>query len=76
MKIIFNDASEMTIQSATIRTDGALLIKTISATEDELRNTFQDEFRTKKITVTERETTVAGLIFIRKIKESRYIECM
>ena len=35
------------------------MIKTISATEDELRNTFQDEFRTKKITVTERETTVA-----------------
>ena len=59
MKITFNDASEMTIQSATIRTDGSLLIKTISATEDELRNTFQDEFRTKKITVTERETTVA-----------------
>ena len=59
MKITFNDASEMTIQSATIRTDGSLLIKTISATEDELRNTFQDELRTKKITVTERETTVA-----------------
>lgn len=59
MKITFNDASEMTIQSATIRTDGSLLIKTISITEDELRNTFQDEFRTKKITVTERETTVA-----------------
>lgn len=59
MKITFNDASEMTIQSATIRTDGSLLIKTISATEDELRNTFQDEFRMKKITVTERETTVA-----------------
>ena len=52
MKITFNDASEMTIQSATIRTDGSLLIKTISATEDELRNTFLDEFRTKKITVT------------------------
>ena len=59
MKITFNDATELTIQSATIRTDGSLLIKTISATEDELRNTFQDEFRTKKITVTERETTVA-----------------
>ena len=59
MKITFNDASEMTIQSATIRTDGSLLIKTISVTEDELRNTFQDEFRTKKITVTERETAVA-----------------
>ena len=59
MKITFNDASEMTIQSATIRTDGSLLIKTISATEDELRNTFQDEFRTKKMIITERESAVA-----------------
>lgn len=59
MKITFNDATELTIQSATIRTDGSLLIKTISATEDELRNTFQDEFRTKKMVVTERETIVA-----------------
>ena len=59
MKITFNDASEMTIQSATIRTDGSLLIKTISVTEDELRNTFQDEFRTKKIIITERESAVA-----------------
>ena len=59
MKITFNDASKMTIQSATIRADGSLLIKTISATEDELRNTFQDEFRTKKIIITERESVVA-----------------
>lgn len=59
MKITFNDATELTIQSASTRPDGSLLIKTISATEDELRNTFQDEFRTKKITVTERETTIA-----------------
>lgn len=58
MKITFNNASEMTIQSATIRTDGSLLIKTISVTENELRNTFQDEFRTKKMVVTERESTV------------------
>lgn len=47
MKITFNDASEMTIQSATIRTDGSLLIKTISVTEDELRNTFQTNFEPK-----------------------------
>lgn len=59
MKITFNDASEMTIQSAAVRTDGSLLIKTISATEDELRNTFQDEFRTKKMIITERESAVA-----------------
>ena len=59
MKIIFNDASELTIQSASIRADGGLLIKTISATEEELRSMFQDEFKTKKMTVTERESTVA-----------------
>ena len=59
MKIIFNDATELTVQSADIRVDGSLLIKTISATEQELRSTFQDTFRTKKITVMERETTVA-----------------
>ena len=59
MKIIFNDTSELTIQSASIRTDGSLLIKTISATEEELRFMFQDAFKTKKMTVTERESTVA-----------------
>ena len=59
MKITFNDASELTIQSATIRADGSLLIKTISATEEELRIAFSDEFRTKKMIVTERESTVA-----------------
>lgn len=59
MKIIFNDASEMTIQSADIRVDGSLLIKTISVTEQELRSTFSDTFRTKKMVVMERETTIA-----------------
>ena len=59
MKLIFNDATELTIQSATIRTDGSLLIKSISATEEELRSMFQDEFKTKKMIVTERESTVA-----------------
>lgn len=59
MKIIFNDASELIVQSASIRADGGLLIKTISATEEELRSMFQDEFKTKKMTVTERESTVA-----------------
>ena len=58
MKIIFNDASELTIQSASIRAYGNLLIKTISATEEELRSMFQDEFKTKKMTVTERESTL------------------
>lgn len=59
MKIIFNDATELVVQSASIRADGSLLIKTISATEEELRSMFKDEFKTKKMTVTERESTVA-----------------
>ena len=58
MKITFNDTTELIIQSATIRTDGSLLIKTISVTEDELRTAFSDEFRTKKMVVTERESSV------------------
>ena len=59
MKIIFNDATELVVQSASIRADGSLLIKTISATEEELRSMFQDKFKTQKMTVTERESTVA-----------------
>lgn len=59
MKITFNDATEMTIQSASIRVDGSLLIKTISATEEELRTMFQDEFKTRKMVATERESKVA-----------------
>ena len=59
MKIIFNDATELVVQSASIRVDGSLLIKTISATEEELRTMFQDKFKTQKMTVTERASTVA-----------------
>lgn len=59
MKLVFNDATELVIQSADIRSDGSLLIKTISATEEELRTMFQDEFKTQKMVVTERESTVA-----------------
>ena len=58
MKIIFNDATELVVQSATIRGDGGLLIKTISDTEANLKNMFQDQTKTKKMTVTERESTV------------------
>ena len=58
MKIIFNDATELTIQSAEIRTDGSLLIKSISGTEDELRTIFSDSFRTQKMVATERESTL------------------
>lgn len=58
MKIIFNDATELIVQSATIRGDGGLLIKTISDTEANLKNMFQDQTKTKKMTVTERESTL------------------
>ena len=58
MKIIFNDATELDVQSATIRGDGGLLIKTISDTEANLKNMFQDQTKTKKMTVTERESTL------------------
>ena len=58
MKIIFNDATELVVQSATIRGDGGLLIKTISDTEKKKKNMFQDQTKTKKMTVTERESTL------------------
>jgi hypothetical protein len=58
LKIIFNDATELVVQSATIRGDGGLLIKTISDTEANLKNMFQDQTKTKKMTVTERESTL------------------
>lgn len=43
MKLIFNDASEMTIQSASTRPDGSLLIKTISETEENLSGWHEDK---------------------------------
>lgn len=58
MKIIFNDATELVVQSATIRGDGGLLIKTISDTEANLKNMFQDQTKTKKMVVKERESTL------------------
>ena len=39
MKITFNDATELIIQSASTRPDGSLLIKTISDTEENLKTT-------------------------------------
>lgn len=59
MKLIFNDATELVIQSADIRLDGSLLIKTISATEEDLRTMFSDTFKLQKLTVKERESTLA-----------------
>ena len=58
MKIIFNDATELVVQSALIRADGSLLIKTISASEEELKTMFSDQTKTKRMVVKERESTL------------------
>ena len=51
MKITFNDATELIIQSASTRPDGSLLIKTISDTEENLKTIFQDGMKTKKMII-------------------------
>ena len=58
MKITFNDATELTIQSASTQPDGSLLIKTISDTEENLKTIFQDGMKTKKMIIKERESTI------------------
>lgn len=52
MELIFNDATTLQVQSV-IEQEGHLLIKTISATLDELRRKFSDVFACKKIQVKE-----------------------
>lgn len=59
MKLLFNDATELQIQQAYAAGDGALRIKTISATQEQLRAMFSDSMKTKKLTVVERESTIA-----------------
>ena len=54
MKITFNDGQELQIQQVTEQTDGALLIKTISASEDQLKTLFSDPTTTKRMSVSER----------------------
>lgn len=66
MKIIFNDGQELQIQQAEIQTDGALLIKTISADEMQLKKIFSDTTSTKKMIVSERG--VDGCIYERYTK--------
>ena len=56
MKITFNDGQELQIQQAAVQSDGALLIKTISATEEQLKTIFSDTMTTKRMTVQERGT--------------------
>lgn len=57
MKITFNDAQELQIQQITTQSDSALLIKTISASEDQLKTLFSDTMATRKMTVSERGST-------------------
>lgn len=58
MKIIFNDATELQVQSVT-EDSGQLLIKTIAATTEVLRAKFSDTFATKQMSVQERGKTIA-----------------
>lgn len=58
MKAIFNDATELTIQAAAI-VGNLLQIKTVSATREELRTKFSDEFACRKIQIEERGQIIA-----------------
>lgn len=58
MELIFNDATTLQVQSA-VEQEGHLLIKTISATLDELRAKFSDAFACKRIQVRERGQIIA-----------------
>lgn len=60
MKITFNDGQELTVQDASIQSDGGLLIKTISATEEQIKEIFSDSMTTKKLTVQERGAELAS----------------
>lgn len=59
MKIIFNDATELQIQSAQV-IGNLLQIKTISATREELRTKFSDEFACRKMQIEERGQVIAA----------------
>lgn len=53
MKIIFNDATEITVQQFIVYGD-YVTIKTVSATPEELRAIFEDKTKTKKMYTEER----------------------
>lgn len=57
MKVKFNDATELQIQSAEI-VGGLLQIRAINTTPEELRKNFSDEFACRKITIIEREQVI------------------
>lgn len=58
MKIIFNDATGLQIQAAAL-VGNLLQIKTVSATREELREKFSDEFACRKIQIKDRGQVIA-----------------
>ena len=58
MRIVFNDLSELTVQSVILNGD-YVEVKTISAQPDELRELFEDESKTRKMRVYERDDLLA-----------------
>ena len=59
MKIIFNDASELQVQQVYTDASEALRIKTISETQEALKEMFSDRTKTRKMIVQERGQTLA-----------------
>ena len=59
MKIIFNDAAELTVQQVYTDASGALRVKTISSAQGELKQAFSDQEKTRRIEVQERGQTLA-----------------
>lgn len=60
MKITMNDGQELTVQDVEQQSDGGLLVKTISATEEQLKKMFSDEMATKRISVLERGSQIGN----------------
>lgn len=58
MKLTYNDGTDLQIQSASIQGDGTLLIRTVSATEEDLRGMFTDKLKTRKMVISERSQTI------------------
>lgn len=58
MILTYNDGTDLQIQSASIQCDGTLLIKTVSATEEDLRGMFGDLLKTRKMVISERSQTI------------------
>lgn len=58
MKIIFNDSSELQVQSVSV-SDGKMVVKTILTSLDQLRAKFGDTFAVKKMDVWEQGKKIA-----------------